>query len=156
TRIGLLDQVGRASLELVAHGRGVLAFLGDATAETAAALRAPRTLNWRDVGPIAERSGADALPIVGLILLLVGLILAFQAAVQLHQFGADIYVADAVAVSVTRELGPLMVAIILAGRSCGAFAAELGTMKVNEEVDALRAIGLSPQRYLVFPRVAAL
>jgi phospholipid/cholesterol/gamma-HCH transport system permease protein len=155
-KIGALDQIGRTTLELVALVRGSLAFLGDVLAEGAAALRAPRSLNWRDVGPIAERTGADALPIVGLILFLLGLILAFQAAVQLHQFGADIYVADAVAVSVARELGPLMVAIILAGRSGGAFAAELGTMKVNEEVDALRAIGLSPQRYLVFPRLLAL
>jgi phospholipid/cholesterol/gamma-HCH transport system permease protein len=155
-RIGIFDQVGRVTHELLVVMRGVLAFVGETIADCASAVRSPRTLNWRDVGPIAERTGADALPIVGLILFLLGLILAFQAAVQLHDFGADIYVADAVAVSVTRELGPLMVAIILAGRSGGAFAAELGTMKVNEEVDALRTIGLSPHRYLVFPRLAAL
>jgi phospholipid/cholesterol/gamma-HCH transport system permease protein len=155
-RASVLAQLGRATLDLLGTMSGVLAFVGETIVEGWSALRAPRSLNWRDIVPIAERTGADACPIVGLILFLLGLILAFQAAVQLHQFGADIYTADAVAVSVARELGPLMVAIILAGRSGGAFAAELGTMKVNEEIDALRAIGLSAQRYLVFPRLMAL
>ncbi|HKE01158.1 MAG TPA: MlaE family lipid ABC transporter permease subunit [Planctomycetota bacterium] len=155
-RIGILDQIGRATAAILGEMKGALGFVGDTLAEGVASIRRPRSLNWRDVMPIAERTGADAVPIVGLILFLLGFILAFQAAIQLHQFGADIYVADAVAISVARELGPLMVAIILAGRSGGAFAAEIGTMRVNEEVDAIRVIGLSPYRYLVFPRIAAL
>jgi phospholipid/cholesterol/gamma-HCH transport system permease protein len=103
-----------------------------------------------------ERSGADALPIVALITFLTGLVTAFQAAIQLHRVGADLFVADAVALSMTRELGPLMTAIVAAGRSGAAFAAELGTMRVSEEVDALHTIGLDPQRYLVLPRMLAL
>jgi phospholipid/cholesterol/gamma-HCH transport system permease protein len=103
-----------------------------------------------------ERTGADAVPIVVLINFLVGFVMAFQGAVQLKQFGANIFVADLVALSVARELGPLMTAIIVCGRSGAAFAAELGTMKVSEEIDALRTMGFGPIRYLVLPRTVAL
>src|SRR5438552_5035351 len=103
-----------------------------------------------------SRTGSEALPIVALISFLVGVIIAFQSAVQLKQFGADIYVADAVAISVVMELGPLMTAIIMAGRSGSAFAAEIGTMKVNEEVDALDTMGLDSTRFLVIPKFLAL
>ena len=102
------------------------------------------------------RAGRDGLPIVALISFLMGLISAFQASVQLQQFGADIYVANLVGLSITRELGPLMTAIIAAGRSGAAFAAEIGTMKVSEEVDALEAMGLDRTRFLVTPKVLAL
>jgi phospholipid/cholesterol/gamma-HCH transport system permease protein len=95
-------------------------------------------------------------PIVVLINFLVGFVMAFQGAVQLKQFGANIFVADLVGISVTRELGPLMTAIIVCGRSGAAFAAELGSMKVSEEVDALRTMGFGPMRYLVLPRLVAL
>ena len=91
-----------------------------------------------------------------LITFLIGFVMAFQSAVQLKQFGANIYVADLVALSITRELGPLMTAIIVCGRSGAAFAAELGTMKVGEEIDALRTMGIGPLRFLVFPRILAL
>jgi phospholipid/cholesterol/gamma-HCH transport system permease protein len=97
----------------------------------------------------------NALPIISLMGFLIGLILAFQSASQLKIMGAEVFVADLVAVSVVRELGPLMTAILLAGRSGAAFAAELGTMKVNEEVDALTTMGLGPVRFLVVPRVLA-
>jgi phospholipid/cholesterol/gamma-HCH transport system permease protein len=103
-----------------------------------------------------ERTGADAVPIVILINFLVGFVMAFQGAVQLKQFGANIFVADLVGLSVTRELGPLMTAIIVCGRSGAAFAAELGSMKVSEEIDALRTMGFGAMRYLVLPRVVAL
>jgi phospholipid/cholesterol/gamma-HCH transport system permease protein len=155
-RIGALDQVGRATARAAGQFQAILDFLGEVIVATTCALRAPRSVNWADLGPITERSGADAWAIVSLISFLVGLILAFQAAVQLRQFGAEIFVADAVGISLTRELGPLMVAIIVAGRSGAAFAAELGTMSVSEEVDALRTIGLDPYRFLVFPRLMAL
>jgi phospholipid/cholesterol/gamma-HCH transport system permease protein len=121
-----------------------------------AALRRPATINWADVTRIMERAGADGLPIVVMITFLVGMVTAFQAIVQLRQFGADIFVADLVALSVTRELGPLMTAIIVAGRSGAAFSAELGTMSVSEEIDALRTLGLSPYGFLVYPRIIAL
>src|SRR6185436_9394194 len=119
-------------------------------------IKRPRTANWGDVAPIMNRAGSDAVPIVVLINFLVGFVMGFQSAVQLKQFGANIYVADLVGLSITRELGPLMTAIIVCGRSGAAFAAELGTMKVSEEIDALRTMGFGPLRFLVLPRMLAL
>ncbi len=154
-RIGILDQIGRETLTMVGESNA-LDFIGDVVIATGRALRSPRAINWRDVGRFMERAGADGLPIVLLISFLVGLVTAFQAAVQLRQFGANIFVADLVALSITRELGPLMTAIIVAGRSGAAFSAELGTMKVSEEIDALKTLGLDPELFLVFPRLIAL
>ncbi|HCN19559.1 MAG TPA: hypothetical protein DIS73_04650 [Planctomycetia bacterium] len=102
-----------------------------------------------------DRTGIEAIPIILLISFLVGFIMAFQAAVQLRQFGADIFVANLVGLSVVRELGPLMTAIIVAGRSGAAFAAEIGTMKVSEEIDALKSMGLDPTRFLIIPKIIA-
>jgi phospholipid/cholesterol/gamma-HCH transport system permease protein len=153
---GAFAQIGRTTLTVVVETQLVLAFLGQMVLSTAATLRAPRTGNWREVWPTMERVGADAVPIVVLINFLVGFVMAYQGAVQLKQFGANIFVADLVGLSVTRELGPLMTAIILCGRSGAAFAAELGSMKVSEEVDALRTMGLGPIRYLVLPRALGL
>src|SRR6185312_14752514 len=113
------------------------------------AIAHPASVRWRDVWRICERVGADALPIVALISFLLGLILAFQSAVPMKRFGAEIFVADLLGLSVLRELGPLMTAILLAGRSGAAFAAEIGTMTVNQEVDALTTMGLDPVRFLV-------
>jgi phospholipid/cholesterol/gamma-HCH transport system permease protein len=104
----------------------------------------------------AIRIGVDALPIVGLIAFLLGLIMAFQAAFQLRQFGANIFVANLVGISMVRELGPIMSAIVVAGRSGSAIAAELGTMTVGEEIDALRTMGINEIRFLVIPRVYAI
>jgi phospholipid/cholesterol/gamma-HCH transport system permease protein len=154
-KIGILDEIGRETLSMVAE-TNALDYVGDVAVAGGLALRAPRSVNWRDVARLMERAGADGLPIVLLISFLVGLVTAFQAAVQLKQFGANIFVADLVALSITRELGPLMTAIIVAGRSGAAFSAELGTMKVSEEIDALRTLGLDPYLFLVFPRVIAL
>jgi phospholipid/cholesterol/gamma-HCH transport system permease protein len=116
----------------------------------------PRSGHLREVPPLVERTGADAIPIVVLINFLVGFVMAYQSAKQLKMFGANIYVADLVGLSVTRELAPLMTAIIIAGRSGAAFAAEIGSMKVSEELDALRTIGLRPFAWLVIPRTIAL
>ena len=101
-------------------------------------------MRWKDVWRICEQVGADALPIVALISFLLGMILAFQSAVPMKRFGAEIFVADLIGLSMLRELGPLMTAILLAGRSGAAFAAEIGTMRVNQEVDALTTMGLEP------------
>jgi phospholipid/cholesterol/gamma-HCH transport system permease protein len=136
--------------------RDFTAFTGEVVLGIADAVRHPRRVRWRDTWLYMQRSGPDGLPIVSLISFLMGLITAFQAAVQLRQFGADIYVANLVGLSITRELGPLMTAIIAAGRSGAAFAAEIGTMKVSEEVDALAAMGLDRTRFLVTPKVVAL
>jgi phospholipid/cholesterol/gamma-HCH transport system permease protein len=112
-------------------------------------------VRWRDVWVVCEKAGVDALPIVALISFLLGLILAFQSAIPMKKFGAEIFVADLIGLSMVRELGALMTAILLAGRSGAAFAAELGTMRVNQEIDALTTMGLDPVRFLVTTRVIA-
>jgi phospholipid/cholesterol/gamma-HCH transport system permease protein len=114
-----------------------------------------KKVRWGDVVSYMKKVGVDGLPIVGLISFLLGLIMAFMSSLQLKQFGANIYVASLVAVAMIRELGPIMTAIIVAGRSGSAFAAEIGTMKVNEEVDALATMGFSPMRFLAIPKVIA-
>jgi phospholipid/cholesterol/gamma-HCH transport system permease protein len=154
-QIGILDQIGRETLTLVAESNA-LDFVGDAALALGQAFRRPRLVNWAALPRLMERAGADGLPIVLMINFLVGLVTAFQAAIQLKQFGANIFVADLVGLSVTRELAPLMTAIIVAGRSGAAFSAELGTMRVSEEIDALRTLGLDPYHFLVFPRILAL
>ncbi|HEY2387996.1 MAG TPA: MlaE family lipid ABC transporter permease subunit [Candidatus Binatia bacterium] len=153
--IGILDQIGRETLSMLGESKG-LDFIGDTVVAGVQAWRRPRLVNWGDVPRLMERAGADGLPIVLMINFLVGLVTAFQAAIQLKQFGANIFVADLVGLSITRELAPLMTAIIVAGRSGAAFSAELGTMRVSEEIDALRTLGLDPFHFLVFPRVLAL
>jgi phospholipid/cholesterol/gamma-HCH transport system permease protein len=151
-----IEQIGEASMSIVLEAQLMLAFLGQLVVAMAGVVREPKSANLRDLLPTMERTGADAVPIVLLINFLVGLVMAFQASVQLKRFGAQILVADLIGISITRELGPLMTAIVVCGRSGAAFAAELGSMKVNEEVDALRTMGLGPMRYLVFPRLLAL
>ena len=154
--LGTLDQLGRATVAMACEVQLVFAFLGQMVVSGAGLLRSPRSANWRELPATMERSGADAVPIVILVNFLVGVAMAFQAAAQLKRFGANILVADLIGISITRELGPLMTAIIVCGRSGGAFAAELGFMKVNEEIDALRTMGFGPMRYLVLPRALAL
>jgi phospholipid/cholesterol/gamma-HCH transport system permease protein len=151
----LPEEVGRAAVGLLHDMRQLISFIGELTAALAAAVRHPRHVRWRDALLAAENTGVNALPIVALISFLIGLIMAFQSAIPMRQFGAEIFVADLVALSMLRELGPLMTAILLAGRSGSAFAAEIGTMKVNEEIDALTTMGLDPVRFLVVTRVVA-
>lgn len=130
-------------------------FIGEVGVVLAAALANPRRLRWGDVFVTAERAGANALPIVSLIGFIMGLVMAFQATIPMRQFGMEIYIADMVAMVMFREMGPLTTAVLLAGRTGTAFAAEIGTMKINEEVDALRTMGLDPARFLIAPRVLA-
>lgn len=151
-----LAQIGRETARFLAGVQGVLGFFGDVMVAAAQLLKAPRSAYWREVPHVMDRTGVDAVPIVVLINFLIGLVMGFQGAIQLKQFGANIFVADLVGVSITRELGPLMTAIIVCGRSGAAFAAELGTMKVSEEIDALRTMGFGPLRYLVLPRTVGL
>ena len=153
---GTIGQVGNATFAVLVELQLILAFLGTMVVALGGVVRRPRTGNWRELARIVGRAGADAVPIVLLINFLLGFVMAFQSAVQLRQFGANIYVADLVALSITRELGPLMTAIIVCGRSGAAFAAELGTMRVSEEIDALRTMGFGPMRFLVFPRILGL
>jgi len=150
-----IEEVGRAAHGVWRDIRVQVEFVGETTAALAHAARHPRSVRWRDVWQICERAGVDALPIVALISFLLGMILAFQSAVPMKRFGAEIFVADLIGLSMLRELGPLMTAILLAGRSGAAFAAEIGTMRVNQEVDALTTMGLNPVRFLVTPRIIA-
>jgi phospholipid/cholesterol/gamma-HCH transport system permease protein len=154
-RPGWIETLGRGAAGGFAEFRAFVTFLGHATATTLAALARPRSVRWGDTLAIAQEAGAGALPIVALVSFLVGVILAFQAGIAMRQFGATLYVADLLGISITRELGPLMMAIMFTGRSGAAFAAELGTMKVNEEVDAIDTMGLDPVRFLVVPRLLA-
>jgi phospholipid/cholesterol/gamma-HCH transport system permease protein len=151
-----IEQIGHGTVGVLSSAIHVLDFFGELMVAAFTALKRPRSLNLRDVALTMERAGADAVPIVLLINFLTGFVMAFQAAAQLSKFGADIFVADLVGLAMVRELGPLMTAIIVCGRTGAAFAAELGTMKVSEEVDALRTLGLLPLRYLVLPRVLGL
>jgi phospholipid/cholesterol/gamma-HCH transport system permease protein len=151
-----VEQVGQVTVELLREIRSVFDFIGDLVVSAWHSVRHPKSINGSDIALTMERAGADAVPIVLLINFLVGFVMAYQGALQLEQFGASIFVADLVGLSVTRELAPLMTAIIVCGRTGAAFAAELGTMKVSEEVDALRTMGFMPLRYLVIPRVAGL
>ena len=152
---GLMDQVGEASINFARDLVEVLTFLGDLLTSLWHVLWHPRSVRWGDVLFYMKRAGVDGLPIVGLIGLLLGLIIAFMSSLQLKQFGANIYVASLLAVAMVQELGPIMTAILVAGRSGSAFAAEIGTMKVNEEVDALVTMGLDPVRFLAVPKVLA-
>ncbi|HSO40668.1 MAG TPA: MlaE family lipid ABC transporter permease subunit [Labilithrix sp.] len=151
-----VEQVGRGTVEVGEETKGILDFLGSMVLAGITLVRHPRLGHWKEVAPLVNRTGADAVPIIVLINFLVGFVMAFQSAKQLKMFGANIYVADLVGISLTRELAPLMTAIIVCGRSGAAFAAELGSMKVNEEVDALRTLGLTPFGWLVVPRIIAL
>ena len=149
------EEVGRNTAIILKDIRALLSFVGELFAALAFAVRHPRSVRWRDALLIAENAGVNAIAIVSLISFLIGLIMAFQSAIPMRQFGVEIFVADLVALSMFRELGPLMTAIIVAGRSGSAFAAEIGTMKVNEEINALNTMGLDPVRFLVTTRVIA-
>jgi len=150
-----IEFLGEVAFEALEECRSVVTFLGDIVIALASLIRHPRRMRWDEFFLFVERAGTDALPIVALLSLLMGLIMAFQAAVQLRQFGANIFVADLVGISILRELGPLLTAIIIAGRSGASFAAEIGTMKVSEEVDALSTMGFEAVSFLALPRILA-
>jgi phospholipid/cholesterol/gamma-HCH transport system permease protein len=150
-----VEEIGREAFKVWHDLKVQVSFIGETTAALVYAARNPASVRWKDVWQICERVGVDALPIVSLISFLLGMILAFQSAVPMKRFGAEIFVADLIGLSMLRELGPLMTAILLAGRSGAAFAAEIGTMRVNQEVDAITTMGLDPVRFLVTPRIIA-
>ncbi|GAA5787524.1 ABC transporter permease [Chitiniphilus shinanonensis] len=151
----LIARVGLLAAEVGREAHAAISFIGEATAAGFAVLRQPGQLRLGETLRVATSAGADALPIVALIAFLLGVILAFQSAVPMRQFGAELFVANLVGLSLVRELAPLMTAVLLAGRTGAAFAAEIGTMKVNQEIDALVTMGLDPMRFLVLPRLIA-
>jgi len=151
-----LARVGTAVLNARGPMLDVLGFVGQATTAFAKLFRGRARFRRSDLMLLIQQAGADALGITTLISFLVGTILAFVGAVQLQQFGAAIYVADLVGIAMVREMGAMMTAIVIAGRTGAAYAAQLGTMKVNQEVDALTTMGISPLEFLVLPRMIAL
>jgi len=151
-----LARLGVEALTAARQMRVTLAFLGDSFLAMLKLLRGQARFRRADLLVILQECGVEALGIVTLISFLVGVILAYVGAVQLRQFGAQIYVADLVGIAMTREMGAMMAAIIMAGRTGAAFAASLGTMQVNEEIDALTTLGISPIEFLVLPRMLAL
>jgi phospholipid/cholesterol/gamma-HCH transport system permease protein len=154
--VGVIEQIGAGVLEFLSGLKEMITFLGAAIQAFIKDILDFRRLRWDGFWKLVEKNGSDAVPITLILSFLMGWVLAFQAAIQLRKFGANIFVADLVSVSISLEMGPLMTAIIISGRSGAAFAAYIGTMKVNEEIDALRIMGIDPMRYLVSPRVLAI
>lgn len=154
-KTGFVVATGMAAEELLNDVRGLVIFTGHLSADLAWSVRHINQVRWGDFVNAAVQAGISALPIVGLVSFLIGVILSFQAAIGMEQFGAVTFVGPLAALGIVREMGPLITAILLAGRSSAAFAAEIGTMTVNSEVDALVTGGLSPIRFLVVPRVLA-
>ncbi len=155
-RPGVLERVGRWVGLGWLQALGFLSFVGESTLVFLRLLVHPRLIRWHALFYNLEAAGFRALPIVGLLSFLMGVVIAYQAALQLRPFGANIFIVDLVGISVLREIAPLVTAIIVAGRSGSAYTAQIGTMKVTEEVDALRTLGIAPMEILVLPRVLAL
>ena len=150
-----IEEVGAKTHAWLGDLRQQVEFIGEVTADLVVSFFYPRRMRWREVFRVFENAGVNALPIVALLTFLVGMVIAFEAAQPLEQLGAQIFVANLLGLTMTKELGPVMASIMLAGRSGSAFAAELGTMKVNEELNALQTMGLSPVQFLIVQRVLA-
>ncbi len=151
-----IEHLGDISLDIGEHCVSMITHIGDFAAEVFNAIRRPGKIRWRETLYYLDICGSDALPIVSIICFLMGLILGFQGAIQMHKFGTDIFLADAVGLIIIKEMGPLMVAMIATGRAGSAFAAEIGTMKVAEEIDALITFGFVPSRFLFIPKLIAM
>ena len=152
----ILARVGIANVAVFEEALALLAFIGQNTLAFASSVKEPARIRWRPILFNIRSAGFDALPIVGLLSFLLGIVVAYQGADQLRQYGANIFIADLVGLSMLREFAPLITAIIIAGRSGSAYAAQIGTMTVTEEIDAMRTIGIAPLELLVLPKVIAL
>jgi phospholipid/cholesterol/gamma-HCH transport system permease protein len=155
-RANAITRLGTSLERLAKRVFGLVSFAGELVLSVGRAVRRPASANLRELPDLVARAGTDGTAIVLILNFLVGFVMAFQSTRPLEQYGANLFVADIVGISVTRELAPLMTAVIIAGRSGAAFAAELGTMRVSEEIDALRTMGISPVGHLVLPRILAL
>lgn len=149
------EQIGKLTIDSLLEFKYLITFTGELTVSFWRSFLHPSKIRWKDSFRVAESMGVNAFPIIAMIGFLLGLIMSFQSAIPMRKFGAEIFVANLVGLSLFRELGPLMTAFILSGRSGSAFAAELGTMKVSEEIDALTTMGLPPVQFLIIPRLVA-
>ena len=153
--VRLVESVGRSAVDFARDLHEMVSFTGEVLVKFLATLVRPHRFRWNDAFLTSEKAGANGTGIAALLGFLIGVILAFQSAVAMGKYGARIYVANLVTIVLFRELGPLITAVVMASRSGSAFAAELGTMKINEEIDALTTMGIDPVRFLVLPRLAA-
>ena len=151
-----LESMGRSASAAIEQALALLGFIGETAFALAKSLAQPKRIRWRAILYNIRSAGFDALPIVGLLSFLLGIVVAYQGADQLRQYGANIFVADLVGLSMLREFAPLITAIIIAGRSGSAYAAQIGTMAVTEEIDAMRTLGIAPLEMLVLPKIVAL
>ncbi len=151
-----LERIGLLAWDRLNQWMNGLGFLGESLTAWLGLLAAPRSIRWRALCRSLELDGFNALPIVGLLTFLMGVVIAYQGAEQLRKFGTNIFIVDLVGISLLREIAPLVTAILVAGRSGSAYAAQLGTMKVTEELDAVRTLGISPMELLVIPKALAL
>ena len=152
----LIERVGKTTVGIFNQLVEMLSFVGETAIAIAKSIMQPKRIRWRPILFNIRTAGFDALPIVGLLTFLLGVVVAYQGAAQLRQYGANIFVADLIGLSMLREFAPLITAIIIAGRSGSAYAAQIGTMAVTEEIDAMRTLGISPQEMLVLPKIIAL
>ncbi len=151
-----VERIGKNTVQFAQQLMGALSFVGETAIALAKSIADPQRIRWRPILFNIRSAGFDAIPIVGLLAFLLGVVVAYQGAGQLKQYGANIFVADLVGLSMLREFAPLITAIIIAGRSGSAYAAQIGTMAVTEEIDAMQTLGINPQELLVIPKVIAL
>lgn len=156
TMMDRLEQMGRHTVSAAQQSLAITGFLGQVVVTIAGLFLHPSRIRWTAIVHHMQQVGLNAVPIVSLMAFLIGVVLAFQGATQLRQFGAEVFVVDLIAISILRELGILLTAIIVAGRSGSAFTAAIGSMKMREEIDAMRTLGLDPVEVLVAPRVIAM
>ena len=153
---GFCEQLGVSCSETLHSARGFVEFLGTTATAIGEAFANPRKIRWKDTFYYMVSAGVDALPVTVLICFLTGVILGYQSAIQMKKYGADAFLPALVGCSMVRELGPLMTAVVVTGRSGSAFAAEIGTMKISEELDAMKVMGLSLPRFLLIPKLIAM
>lgn len=156
TRLGSLGHVGKAAIEVATLCKGHLTFIGETAFALAETVRHPSRLRLKELTVQFEQAGVNAIPVAALVTFLIGVVIAYLLGLQAEKYGANLFVVDGVGIGATREFAPIIVAVIVAGRSGAAFTAQLGAMRLNEEIDAIRTLGLSPQHVLVVPRVLAL
>jgi len=152
----MLARLGYHAVEKYQQFYDFLTFIGDMCVTILSRFRYPHEIQWQTIAQTIERTGYRALPLVGFLSFLIGVVLTYQMGLQLKTYGANIYIVDLLGLSILREFGPLMTAILLAGRTASAFTAELGTMVLNQEIDALRTLGIRPASRLILPRISSL
>lgn len=155
-KLNFLEKTGHIAVEKITDFFGFLSFIGEAALIELRLLAKPKEFPWKSVFSTTENAGVYALPIIALLSFLIGIVLAYEIGIKLKDYGANIYIVDLLGLAIFREFAPLMTAIIVAGRSGSAFTAQIGTMKIREEVDALRTMGIAPSEILVLPKIMGL